>query len=84
MLAVANEPEADHEAMQIDGDAIVATLRNDLNNRSRQVTYADIAKATGLSVRWLQGFARGQVNKPPFSPICCLYAYMYKSRVIKL
>lgn len=68
----------------IDGELIVATLRNDLNNRSRQITYQDIANATGLTVRWLESFARGKLQKPPFAPICCLYSYIYKTREIKL
>ena len=70
--------------IEVDGELIVSTLRNDLNNRSRQITYQDIANSTGLTVRWLESFARGKIQKPPFAPVCCLYAYIYKTREIKL
>jgi transcriptional regulator with XRE-family HTH domain len=47
-----------------------------LMDRSRNITYLDIANQTGLTVSWLRSFARNKIEEPGLSKIERLTNYL--------
>ena len=55
---------------------LVARTRVLLANRPRTVTYAHIATATGLKVRWLERFAVDDETDPACGKVETLYEFL--------